>query len=49
MEPFYKKNSEKVVLKNTQIIAKNIITLPLYSQMTIKEQDKVINALNTIL
>ncbi len=48
LEPLYRKASTQV-LKNTEKVAKNIITLPLYPQMTRAEQDSVIKSLNTLL
>jgi perosamine synthetase len=49
LEPLYRDVVKNSNLKNTEKVAKNVITMPLYPQMTMREQDYVINTLNTIL
>lgn len=46
LEPLYRK--EKTTLLNTELLVKTIITLPLYTTMTYKEQDRVINNIREI-
>lgn len=47
LEPLYR--NQKVQLPNTELLAKNIITLPLYTSMTQNEQDFVINNVRKII
>lgn len=47
LAPHYKKKS--VTLKNTELLSKSVITLPLYPQMSISDQDFVIKSINQIL
>lgn len=46
LEPLYWKEETK--LQNTELLAKTIITLPLYTTMTNAEQDRVINSIRKI-
>lgn len=47
LEPHYRKN--KIRLKNTELLAKTVITLPMYPTMTYEEQDFVIKSLSKLL
>lgn len=47
LEPLYR--NQKVQLPNTELLAKNIITLPLYTSMTQNEQDFVVNNMHKII
>jgi len=47
LTPLYKK--QKTTLKNTELLEKTIITLPLYATMMIAEQDYVIASINQAL
>ena len=44
LEPLYR--NQKAHLPNTELLAKNIITLPLYTSMTQNEQDFIINSIH---
>lgn len=46
LEPLYQK--EKATLTNTELLAKTIITIPLYATMTHEEQDRVIDGIREI-
>lgn len=47
LEQLYRK--EKTTLLNTELLAKTVITLPLYTVMTYEEQDRVIDSIREIL
>lgn len=47
LEPHYRK--KKISLKNTELLTKTVITLPLYPAMTYEEQDFVIKSLSEIV